>query len=279
MGLLSTRVPSTSTDDPFVANILPADTPEATSTTFDAFLPKAGLVYEFVDDVSLGFTYQRGYRAGGASFNLARNQQFEFDPEFTNNFELSFRSQWFDDRLTVNANAYYVEFEDQQVVVALSETPLDTETQNAGSSESFGGELELRATPIEGFEIYGAFGYNETEFTDFVSNGVQLAGNEFRNAPRFTGSVGGTYFFESGIFLGADASYTSGSFGDAANTDASRADPLFLVNLRAGCETETLSVFAFVDNVADVTYAEERQENLVTIGDPRTFGVVGQIKF
>ncbi|MEO0993459.1 MAG: TonB-dependent receptor, partial [Pseudomonadota bacterium] len=275
------RVPSTTTNDPALAPFLPPDVAEATSTTFDAFLPKAGVVYDFTDDLSLGFTYQRGYRSGGAGINLARNEQFEFDPEFTNNYELSLRSEWFDDRLMVNANAYYVGFQDQQVVVGLSTTPLDQETQNAGSSKSFGGELEVRAQPIPGLEVYGSVGYNETEFTDFISNGVQLAGNEFRNAPRWTGGLGATYTFETGIFVGADASYTSASYGDADNSAASRSDPRFLLNLRAGYETENFGVFAFVDNVTDVTYVEERSatSTLVTIGDPLTFGVVGQVRF
>ncbi|MEM7669080.1 MAG: TonB-dependent receptor [Pseudomonadota bacterium] len=213
--------------------------------------------------------------------NLAQNEQFEFDPEFTNNYELSFRSEWFDDRLKVNANGYYVEFSDQQVVVELSDQPLDEETQNAGSSNSFGAEVEVRALPLDGLEVFGAIGYNETEFEDFISNGEQLAGNEFRNAPRWTGSVGGVYYFENGIFLGADASYTSGSFGDALNSPASRSDPRFLLNLRAGYETENFSIFAFVDNVTDRTYAEERSATtgVITIGNPLTFGVVGQVTF
>ncbi|MEM9044227.1 MAG: TonB-dependent receptor [Pseudomonadota bacterium] len=274
-------IPASSTNDPFLAALLPPDVPEATSTTFDAFLPKAGVVYDFTDDLSLGFTYQRGYRSGGAGVNLAQNEQFEFDPEFTNNYELSLRSQWWDDRVTLNANAYYVTFTDQQVVVELSSQPLDEETQNAGSSKSFGGELEARAEPIPGLELFGAIGYNETEFTDFISNGQQLAGNEFRNAPRWTGSVGGAYFFENGFFVGADASYTAASFGDALNNAASRSDPRFLLNLRAGYEGENFGIFAFVDNVTDVTYAEERSatSSLVTIGDPLTFGLVGQVNF
>lgn len=65
----------------------------ATDTTFDAFLPKAGIVYNFNDDVSVGFTFQRGYRAGGTTLNGFTGLAVPFDPEFTNNDELSFRSQ------------------------------------------------------------------------------------------------------------------------------------------------------------------------------------------
>lgn len=269
----------TSTNDPVLAPLLPTEPPTPSSSNFEAFLPKAGVVYEFTDDVSLGFTYQRGYRAGGASFNSVRQEQFEFDPEFTNNYELAFRSQWLDKSLTVNANAYFVDYEDQQLVVALSNQPLDTETQNAGSSESYGAEVEVQALLFDNLDVFASVGYNQTEFKDFISNGVQLAGNEFRNAPKWTGSVGGTYYFDNGIYFGADASYTSSSFADAANTRSLRSDSRFLMNVRAGFEVENFNLFLYANNVFDRDYVEERGQTLSTVGAPRTFGVIGQVQF
>src|SRR3546814_10188159 len=62
-----------------------------------------------------GFTVQRGYRSGGSSGNIARSATFSYDPEFTWNYELSLRSAWLDGRLTLNANAFYVDWKDQQV--------------------------------------------------------------------------------------------------------------------------------------------------------------------
>lgn len=273
-------VNTTVLSNPIFAPLLPPDTTEETSTTFDAFLPKAGIVYDFTKDLSLGFTYQRGYRSGGANFNFLIAEQNDFDPEFTNNYELALRSQWLDGRLTANANAFYIDWTNQQVqVFGPSGNPLDVRTENAGESHLFGGELELSATPLDGLDLYASIGYVETEFDDFVSGGVQLAGNEFRNAPKWTGSVGGTYFFENGLYLGADATYTSGSFGDAENTPEFRADSRFLLDLRAGYETENFNVFAYVNNVFDNTYAEERFAQSVTIGDPLTFGLVAQLAF
>ncbi|MEM6898271.1 MAG: TonB-dependent receptor, partial [Pseudomonadota bacterium] len=120
-------------------------------TTFEAFLPKASIVYNFTDDVSLGFTYQRAYRAGGLAFNNFRanlappgsDQSFleetgavnRFDPEFTNNYEFSFRSVWGDGDFILNANAYLIDYTDQLINVQLSTNPLDNIVDNAGSSE------------------------------------------------------------------------------------------------------------------------------------------------
>ncbi|MEM8556175.1 MAG: TonB-dependent receptor, partial [Pseudomonadota bacterium] len=85
-------------------------------TEFNAFLPKFGFVYDFNDDMSLGFTYQQGYRAGGSRTNLAAlpSYDYEFDPEFTDNYELAYRSEWLDGDLVVNANAFYTYWRDQQ---------------------------------------------------------------------------------------------------------------------------------------------------------------------
>src|SRR3546814_2974641 len=60
-------------------------------------------------NLKTGFTVQRGYRSGGSSGNIARSATFSYDPEFTWNYELSLRSAWLDGRLTLNANAFYVD--------------------------------------------------------------------------------------------------------------------------------------------------------------------------
>ena len=91
--------------------------------------------------MSTGFTVQRGYRAGG--FEALPLGQNEFGPEYTTNYEFSFRSLWLDDRLTANANAYYTDWTDQQVSVpGPSGTFLDSRTDNAGESKLYGFELE-----------------------------------------------------------------------------------------------------------------------------------------
>ena len=247
------------------------------STTFDAFLPKLGVVYRFADDVSLGFTYQRGYRAGGSGSNFATGEPFEFDPEFTDNVELALRSQWFDAKVTVNANLFYTEWTDQQVRVG---TGLDRITVNAGESRLFGGEAELRLNPISGLELFGALAYVDTEFTDFINNGVDFSGNEFPDAADITGAFGAEYRFENGFYLAGDASYTASAFNDIANTDDFRNDSRFLVNARAGYEAENWSAVVYATNVFDVDYVIDVQNpRTAVVGDPLQYGVRVGLQF
>lgn len=282
-----TNVNSFSTANPALAPFLPAPTSTTTSSTSDAFLPKAGIVYDLTDDLSVGFTYQRGFRSGGATTNFFTGEQGTFDPEFTNNYEVALRSEWLDGQLVVNANAFYTGWRDQQVSVpGPSGIDLDSMIENAGSSRVWGGEIEVRAQPVEGLELFAGLGYAKTEFLDFISNGAQLAGNEFVNAPKLTASLGGVYRFEEGWFFGADASFTGDAFSDVQNTASLQTDSRFLVNLRAGYEAANWSVFAFADNAFDNDYIVDVNAGAgplgtgsVVAGDPLTFGVIGQISF
>lgn len=280
------NVTTVEVSDPAFAPLLPPSATTKTKVRFDAFLPKLGLVYDFTDDASLGFTVQRGYRAGGASFNTITGVQNEFDPEFTWNFELALRSQWLDERLTVNANVFYTDWNDQQVAIfGTSGSPFDFRTENAGSSRLFGGEIEVRAQPLDNLDLFAGFGYANTEFTDFVSGGNQLAGNEFPFASKYTASFEGTYYFDMGTYVSVDASYQSKAYGDVDNTEARETDGRFLVNARLGYDAERWSVTAYVNNLFDKDYvttvgnAVAGRDGLITAGDPRAFGVIGQVRF
>ena len=66
---------------------------DGTSTTTN-FIPKIGLNYKITNDISTGLTYSEGYRPGGRGINPISGISQEYDTESTENFELSFRSQW-----------------------------------------------------------------------------------------------------------------------------------------------------------------------------------------
>ncbi|MEM8625040.1 MAG: TonB-dependent receptor [Pseudomonadota bacterium] len=258
----------------------PVDT-ETSDTVFSAFLPKVGVVYGWTDDLSTGFTVQRGYRAGGTQRNALTGAINEFDPEFTWNFELSLRSQWFGGRLTANANAFYTRWTDQQVnVLGPSGIDADFNTVNAGESEIFGGELELRGQPIPGLELFGSVGIAETEFLDFVDGEDDFSGNEFPNASPITAAFGGSYSFENGFVVGADASFTAGSFGTAANLEETKSDGRFLLNAQLGYETDVWGVYLYARNLLDNGYRTQVLANgRARTGEPLTVGAFTRVQF
>jgi len=251
------------------------------SRTFDAFLPKLGLKYDLNDDASLSFVVQRGYRSGGANINVIRSTVVPYDPEYTWNYELAARTSWLNDTLTVNANAYYVDWTDQQVVVNLSATPYDYQTENAGASHLYGAELEAAYRPSTAWDVYGSLGYSRTEFDDFTvragTNTIDLSGSEFAFAPRWTWAVGGNYRWDNGLFVNVNAGYRSESYGvsgPAQNTN--KLDARTLVGGKVGYQADHWTLSAYATNLFDEDYVQFRQPSLnrAMYGAPRVVGAV-----
>ena len=268
-------------DPPFV------DSAADDETTFDAFLPKIGVRYEFNEFQSLGLTIQQGYRSGGATANIS-GEISEFDPEFTTNYELAYRGSFYDERLRVAANVYYTEWTDQQVnrfVEVLPTGQADFEVVNAGESRMWGGELALEGEVNDNLSLYGSAAYANTEFVDFESDGVQLKGNQFPGTAELTVALGGRYQWDNGISVGIDASYTDGSFDDIENTDAQRSDDRWLVNAQFIYERDEWVFGAYARNIFDEEYATSRfvdqssGDTIERAGEPRTIGAYIQRSF
>jgi iron complex outermembrane receptor protein len=146
-------------------------------------LPRAAYLLDLGPN-HLGASYTRAYRTGGVSVNRRRGQASEYGPEFTDNFELSYKRPARD--FIFSANAFYTNWSRQQVQVNLSATDtLDTQVVNAASSRLFGGEVQARRDFGRHAATLGA-GYTRTRFNEFMSGSRNYAGNEFPFAPRYT---------------------------------------------------------------------------------------------
>lgn len=257
--------------------------------SYDAWLPKAGVTYDFTDDIALSFTAQRGYRAGGAGLNQQRGEAYTFGPEHTWNYEIALRSEWLDKRLTVNANAYWIDWTDQQVAVRLSPGAVfDTQTVNAGKSRLYGFELEMSGRPTDTLNIYAGAGYSNTKFTDFNVTVGELSasaeGNEFANAPRWTLSGGATWRHPDGFMANVNANYRSAVYQDTVDQAFRDLPGRTLVNAKLGWQGENFGAYLLVSNIFDVQKPstffldfDDRTRGLLT--DPRTFGLSFEARF
>src|SRR3546814_19358935 len=125
-------------------------------------------------NLKAGFTVQRGYRSGGSSGNIARSATFSYDPEFTWNYELSLRSAWLDGRLTLNANAFYVDWTDRQVSANFGMSIYDTHIVNAGSSHLYGFEIEEPNSTSGAFDWNTSVGSSRTTCDEFATPDVHV---------------------------------------------------------------------------------------------------------
>ncbi|WP_084615804.1 TonB-dependent receptor [Solimonas flava] len=254
-------------------------TPRSTRS-FNAFLPKLGLRYEWNPELSAALVAQRGYRSGGSSFNTARSQVFPYDPEYTWNYEGSLRSQWFDRRLMVNANVYYVDWTDKQATAYFGLNSYDYNTVNAGKAHLYGVEIEAAHRVDRAFDWYASASYSRTKYDEFKvsSDSVSVddySGAEFAYAPHWTAAVGANWRFAEGWRANLNANYRGAVYNDTGS-DARRLSSRTLVNARLGYDATHWGAYAYASNLLDRSYIQyrwTRDEGFAILGDPRVLGV------
>ncbi|KZN35364.1 hypothetical protein N474_20725 [Pseudoalteromonas luteoviolacea CPMOR-2] len=258
--------------------------------SFTTFLPKIGSTLQFNDDMSVSLSYQKGYRSGGLGVNTTSNEIYTYDPEYTHNYELSLRSTWLDETLVFNANAFYIDWRDQQVRVQLSGNLFDLEVVNAGKSEVKGFETSLDYAWSDTVKVFAGLGYAKTEITAFEFNrsevvtGDDFVGRAFPKSPNWTANLGVDYDSGTGWLANINVNYQDGAKQFAApvyqsvdeNGDRVLDDPEIpgrtIVNARVGYKPADWGVFLTVDNLLDREYINSqgsRRWNYVELGQQR----------
>ncbi len=218
------------------------------STDDFIFLPKAGLIKEFGENHTVGFTVQRAFRAGGAGVQFGTGETFTFDPETAWNYELSYKGDLLDNRLRLTGNLFYLDLKDQQVEV--QEVPGDSGTTfitNAGKSRAYGFEVEAQAAVTPELSTFASVGYVNTKFEEFETTNFigDLTGLDFPEAPEWSVAFGFLYEHESGYFFGADAKYTDDFLAAFGAPPQDRLDDFFIVNAQLGFRYKGFAVTLF----------------------------------
>jgi iron complex outermembrane receptor protein len=255
--------------------------PAEVSKSFDAVLPKLGIDYELATDQYVGFMVQKGYRGGGVNVRAGGGHE-DYDPEYTTNYELSYRGSFMDKTLRTRANVYYTDWKDQQVSV------LDPNTEfahifNAGSSDIKGLEVSVEKDFGEQLTLTAGASVTDGKYKDFVTgDGRDMSGEDFLFSPKYKMSLGGTYRWNDRLTLNTDVIYQSTSpseyeFDDAGQvTDERRADNYWLANFNAEYKiTKNIAVSGYVKNAFDKEYVtNNRSGDIIDVGAPRTLGLV-----
>ncbi len=177
----------------------------------DEWSPEVVLRYIHNDNMSFYGAYKTGFKSGGIDNNTlpttgtiladlnstddavrdAAAELLTFASETSEGFELGLRSQWFDRTLTLNATAFFFEYEDQQVQL-FDPVLFGFDTFNAGELTTQGIDIDFAwATPIEGLSVFGAWGFLDAEVTGdlITSTGANLNGREASRAPTWSGNI------------------------------------------------------------------------------------------
>jgi iron complex outermembrane receptor protein len=158
---------------------------QATTLDDSGTLFKFNTSYRFSDDALGYFTISEGYRFGAANGiaacpdPLPPNQnicalpdEFQYFPDTTTNYEIGLRSQWLDNRLTLNGALYYIDWQDPQLTSATvnGSQPI---TKNGEGAETSGIELGLDASVTDRFNIGLSYSHSKAELTEVAPSLVR----------------------------------------------------------------------------------------------------------
>ena len=172
---------------------------------FLEFLPSFSVSVD-LDDIGRNMLYlsaSKGYKAGGfntqmfsevlqrklqVKMGLYRDIDVEklcaYNPEHSYNLELGGHFATRDGSFTADAALFYIECFDQQLTIFPDENSTGRMMTNAGRARSFGAEVSATARLAKTLVLRGSYGYTNAKFRQFVSGGVDYAGNYIPYAPK-----------------------------------------------------------------------------------------------
>jgi outer membrane receptor protein involved in Fe transport len=135
--------------------------------------PKFNLSYEFDKDLLVYVTAAKGFRPGGGNAQYPTSGPYwsavfapynfpggkwptSYKSDSVWSYEIGEKARFFDRRLTVNASAYYEDWNNVQLLALPGDW---AENINGNSAKIFGGEIETRATLGGGFQLEADAGF------------------------------------------------------------------------------------------------------------------------
>ncbi len=232
---------------------------------WDAWTPRFSLAFQAKPELLLYLSASRGFKSGGFNGRPQQRPALDpFEPETVWTYEVGFKSGSYGPGLTLNGAAFFSDYRDIQFAASLDVGGVPVfVTQNAGSAEILGFELEAVAQTAAGLTFSGALGYNDNEFTE-LDPGVPAGLNQdgvLPKTPEWTLNASLQYAFEAGV-LGdviarADWNYRDEVFNDVANTPTLAQEAYDLLNARIlMAPSENWEVSLFGTNLTDETYLE-----------------------
>lgn len=242
----------------------------------------------------------RGYKAGGFNMTLPveLNDKKEFSTETLYNYEIGLKSHWLAGLIDTNLALFYMDRQDQQVAASQQDPDKPQRfilfTENAGSSNNYGAELDATWYATDNLQVYSSLGWLETAYGDYqyqdkYGTEVDLTGRDLAHSPHVTYSLGGTYRANSGWFANLNLSGKSEFYYSDSNE--SRSEPYTIVNARVGYEASAWSAYLWGRNLFNEEYGVRgfyfgnepdngwAEKQYIRYGDPRQIGVTFNVKF
>jgi iron complex outermembrane recepter protein len=262
---------------------------------YSAISPKFSVNYSVNELSNIYATYTRGFRAGGINASsLPVGVRQTFDPEYSNNYEIGYKSYLLNKKLSIGASAFLIQWKDLQFYNLVA--PFTYARENVGNAQSAGIEIEVSALPVKGLQLDGSFGFNPTEYKGFdlkrvnfgtgVESTTAIGGNKLSNAPTHTLFLGAQYEYSINQKLKAIVRGEIRNLGKQYTDIQNQIEqPSYtLLNSRIGLTYGKYSLFIWGQNLTNERYLAYgnpdssfgRQSRMA---QPRTFGLTLSAKF
>lgn len=269
------------------------------SGDYQAVLPKFALAYELGNNHKLYASYTRGFRAGGINGDLLpEGVPQTYDPEFSDNYEIGYKSIWLNHRLSVNLTAFHINWQCLQFFNSFGNFVFAR--SNVGDATSRGIELEVISKPIKNLQLEGSLGWNDTAYDNFVlsrdifdpstntiiTTQTDVSNNQLSNAPTHTLFLAGQYLVQlpknRDLNLRLEYRGVGRQFTDIQNDLEIAPYELFNSMISYSRGSTTLSVW--VRNIGNERFinfgsADTSFGRSTRMAEPRTFGGTLNLKF
>lgn len=251
----------------------------------DGFTGLANLTWFMTADTMVFTSVSTGSKSGGFNGVAGEGAPREFKDEDTTNYELGIKSQLFDNRLQLNASAFYTEFSDLQFL-AQQPSGVGTFVSNAAEGTSSGVDLNFSAAPWPFLTLAGGLQYLDAKYTD---GDLEELDFDVPYAPKWSGNLSATFLLplaDGVTYLRSDYSF----MGDHFNNPTYQADSIEqdkkLLNVRLGWRNDNWDAAVWVKNATDEAYATLSAAPIAYSGTeayfleaPRTWGVTVRYSF
>ena len=243
--------------------------------TWDAFLPKAALSWQFTDQWNTYVSYSQGYMPGGFNYFAMGGGEEEnrFEPQVSTNYEWGVKGRF--DRWSVAASMFYMDIEDIHVYKTVGGMWL---TDNAKKAHSQGVEVEASWRPLDGLELTGALGLIEAKYDDYDTGSGDFDGKNIEQTPAYSIRAGAAYTHPSGFYGRIDALNQGATyFYDDGNKEFAKQNGYTLVDAKLGYRLDNWDFYVYGRNLLDEEYVNmfmsSSSFSMISFGDPRAFGV------
>lgn len=256
---------------------------------------KAGFEYDIAPQV-LGYAnISTGFKSGGVNgVPPSSGLPATFGPEKNTAYQAGIKSRFFDNRVQVNAEAFYYDYRGYQTsAFGVTQEGISIGLNvNSQKARLYGGEIEstFLITPQDKLDLSLSLLSARYKEFDIPSTGVNLSGQRMQNAPGHTFTAGYDHTFDlangANIVAHVEAHYESSQWVDYRLSPGSYVSGFWResANLTYNSKDDRWSLGAFIHNISN-------DGSLVTaVGGlgpyelgvplpPRTYGVRASAKF